>query len=238
MNIFHHLRSVVIVGLCSCSTIAARADLDISTPPGLNPGDQFRIVFLTQGVTQATNSNIGYYNTFVNNDASNQAGGNGSNVVYNRTALTWTAIASTYEASAISNIGSFGVPVYLASGTLVTPSDTLSGLWSGSLQAPINEFLTSPYFFATSVWTGTLPNGSSAGSFTLGSNSGFGSTPGMSNKSDQNWVETGATPSSFSNNMYGISQVLTAVPEPSTSAMVLAGIALCGYMMWRQRKRC
>jgi hypothetical protein len=62
------------------------------------------------------------------------------------TALTWAAIASTYEASAIANIGSFGVPVYLASGTLVSPSDTQTGLWSGSLQAPINEFLTDPFF--------------------------------------------------------------------------------------------
>lgn len=45
-------------------------------------GNQFRIVFLTQGTTVATNPNISYYNTFVNNDASNQAGGNGSMVVY------------------------------------------------------------------------------------------------------------------------------------------------------------
>lgn len=238
MNIFHHLRSVVIFGLCSCTTIAARADLDISTPPGLDPGDQFRIVFLTQGVTEATNPNISYYNTFVNNDASNQAGGNGSSVVYNRTALTWSAIGSTYEISAIANIGSFGVPVYLASGTLVTPSDTSSGLWSESLLAPINQFLTGSGSFGTGVWTGTLPNGTSAGSFTLGNSGGMGVVPGMSDKTDLNWVETPAVPGNWTNNMYGISQVLTAVPEPSTSAMLLAGIALGGYMMWRQRKRC
>ena len=237
MNFLNHLRSVVVLGLSFCSVIGARADLNISTPPGLSLGDQFRIVFLTQSVTNANSGDIGYYNTFVNNDASNQAGGNGSNVVYNGTVLTWTAIGSTYEISAITNIGSFGVPVYLASGTLVTPSDTQSGLWSGSLSAPINEFLTSPYFFDTSVWTGTLQDGSAAGSFTLGSGSEFGSLPGFSNKTNADWVSSGAVPSSFTNNMYGISQALTAVPEPSTSALVLAGMALGGYMMWRQRKR-
>ena len=117
MDFFRHLRFVVVVGLCFCSGIEARAGLTIATPPGLNPGDQFRIVFLTVGTTKATSSDIGYYNTFVNNDAINQAGGSGNNVVYGSTVLTWKAIASTNAVSAISNIGSFGVPVYTASGT-------------------------------------------------------------------------------------------------------------------------
>ena len=209
----------------------------IATPSGLSPGDQFRIVFLTVATTQATNADIGYYNTFVNNDAINQAGGVGNNVVYGSTVLTWTAIASTNDIAAITNIGSFDVPVYLGSGTLIAPSDTASGLWSGSLLWPINEFLTDPFFFNTAVWTGTLPDGSNAGSFTLGSGSGFGSLPGLSNKSNSEWVATGATPSTFSNNMYGISQVLTAVPEPSTSCMALAGLACGGCSIFRRRKR-
>lgn len=199
-------------------------------------GDQFRIVFLTVGTTQANSGDIGYYNTFVTNDAVNQAGGTSNNVVYGGTVLTWTAIASTNLVSAITNIGSFGVPVYTASGTLITPSDTAAGLWSGSLVAPINQFLTSPFFFDTGVWTGTLQNGTAAGSFTLGSGSGFGSIPGFSNKTNAEWVETGATPSGFTNNMYGISQVLTAVPEPSACIMALVGTACGGYSM-RRRKR-
>ena len=237
MNVVRCLRFVVLFGLCLCMSIEARADLIIATPSGLDPGDQFRIVFLTNDVTQATNSAIGYYNTFVNNNAISQAGGGGNNVVYGSTVLTWTAIASTYEVSAISNIGSFGVPVYTASGTLITPSDTATGLWSGTLLAPINQFLTSPFFFDTGVWTGTLDDGTAAGSFTLGSDSEFGSIPGFSNKTNAEWVSTGAVPSSFTNNMYGISQVLTAVPEPSTYCMALVGIACGGFSMWRRRKR-
>jgi hypothetical protein len=237
MPLLNLRRLLVALALCCAWNMPARADLIIATPAGLNPGDQFRIVFLTVGTTQATSSDIGYYNTFVSNDAINQAGGVGNTVVYGGTTLTWTAIASTNAVSAISNIGSFGVPVYLASGTRITPSDTVTGLWSGSLLAPINEFLTAPFFFNTSVWTGTLPNGTGAGSFTLGSGSEFGSTPGLSNKSNSEWVETGATPSNFSSNMYGISQVLTAVPEPSTCIMVVAGLACGGSSMVRRRKR-
>ena len=237
MAFVRHLRFVALVGLCLFTRLEARADLTIATPSGLSLGNQFRIVFLTQGVTQATNGDISYYNTFVSNDATSQAGGGGNNVVYGSTVLTWTAIASTNDVSAITNIGSFGVPVYTASGTLITQSDTAAGLWSGSLVAPINQFLTSPFFFDTGVWTGTLQNGTAAGSFTLGSGSGFGSIPGFSNKTNAEWVETGATPSGFTNNMYGISQVLTAVPEPATLATALASAACGGYSMWRRRKR-
>ena len=236
-NLFRHLRIGVLCCLCFCSAFGVRADLTIATPSGLSPGDQFRIVFLTAATTQATSGDINYYNTFVTNDAINQAGGIGNRVVYGSTVLTWAAIASTNDMAAITNIGSFGVPVYLGSGTLIAQSDTASGLWSGSLLSPINEFLTDPFFYDTAVWTGTLPDGSDAGSFTLGSGSEFGSLPGLSNKSNSDWVATGATPSNFSNNMYGISQVLTVVPEPSTCAMALAGLAFAGCSMFRRRKR-
>lgn len=239
MNSSHWLRLFVVVGLCLFTGLEVRADLIIGTPSGLSPGDQFRIVFLTVGTTQATSGDIGSYNTFVTNDAISQAGGIGNNVMYGGTVLTWKAIASTNTVSAISNIGSFGVPVYLASGTRVTSSDTLTGLWSGSLQAPINEFLTAPFFFGTSVWTGTLPDGSSNGSFTLGSGSEFGSTPGMSNKSNDEWVETGAVPSNFSSNMYGISQVLTAssVPEIDPAGMGSACAFIAGALALVERRR-
>jgi len=230
-------RVLLTLAVCVASCVPARADLVIGTPSGLSPGDQFRVVFLTVGTTQANSGEIGYYNTFVNDDAVNQAGGTGNNVVYGSTVLTWTAIASTNAVSAITNIGSFGVPVYTASGTLITPSDTAAGLWSGSLLAPINQFLTSPFFFNTGVWTGTLQSGTAAGSFTLGSGSGFGSIPGFSNKTNAEWVETGATPSGFTNNMYGISQVLTAVPEPATLVTVLAGVVSGSFSMLRRRKR-
>lgn len=62
-------------------------------------------------------------------------GGGGNNVVYGSTVLTRTGIASTNAVSAISNVGSFGVPVYPGSATRVTSSDTVTGLWSGSLLA-------------------------------------------------------------------------------------------------------
>jgi len=53
----------------------AAADLAITAPLALNPGDTFRIVFVTDATTTATSSSIGDYNTLVNTDAPNEAGG-------------------------------------------------------------------------------------------------------------------------------------------------------------------
>ncbi len=41
----------------------------LATPPGLKPGDQFRIVFATDGTTMATSTTITDYDKFVTNQA-------------------------------------------------------------------------------------------------------------------------------------------------------------------------
>jgi len=105
---------------------AEAGGLALSTPGGLTPGESFRFAFVTDGTTDAASSSIGTYNNLVTSDASTEAGGGG--VTYNGVTLTWSAIASTSFVAASTNIGTYGVPVYLASGTQVTSSDDASGL--------------------------------------------------------------------------------------------------------------
>lgn len=75
----------------------------ISTPTGLNPGDSFRIAFVTSGLTNATATDINYYNTFVSTEA--------ASYTYEGQAITWKAIASTASIDARDNIGGFGSAV-------------------------------------------------------------------------------------------------------------------------------
>ena len=112
----------------------AEASPVLTTPAGLSPGDHFRFVFVTDGTTTATSSNINDYNTFV----TEQAGG----ATYNGQPITWVAIASTPTVNAIDNVGLTQDPVYLADGTKVTTSTTTSGLWSGTLLHVIDEDLS------------------------------------------------------------------------------------------------
>jgi hypothetical protein len=82
-----------------------------TTPPGLNPGDQYRLVLATDGRINAASSSIGTYNTFVTD---------GANLVPELAHLStsWYAIASTRSGThARDNTGaspnvSVAVPIY------------------------------------------------------------------------------------------------------------------------------
>ena len=132
----------------------AEAGIILQTPAGLNPGDHFRFVFVTDGIRDATSTNIADYDSFVNA----QAGG----ATYNGVVVNWLAIGSTDSVDAIDHVGQAIAPVYLSDGTLVTTTTTSTGLWSGAIVHQINlDLAANPV--QTFVWTGTNPTGTGFG---------------------------------------------------------------------------
>ncbi|MEI8020122.1 MAG: PEP-CTERM sorting domain-containing protein [Schlesneria sp.] len=208
----------------------ASAGLVISTPGGLNPGDHFRILFVTSGTIQAVSTAIGTYDTFVNTDA------NGA--TYNGSVISWKAIGSTTSVSAINHIGTTGDAVYLADGTKVTSSDDSSGLWSGSLLSAPDEFLDGTSVGVDAIWTGSNSDGS-ANTHPLGNRN---PTYGFSGNTNGGWTNAGVGFSGGAHRLYGISSDLvvpgaTAVPEPSTALLAgLGGLAALAYSFARKRK--
>jgi hypothetical protein len=204
----------------------AEAGTILQTPAGLNPGDQFRFVFVTDGIRDATSTNIADYDRFVND----QAGG----ATYNGVVVNWLAIGSTDSVDAIDHVGQANAPVFLSDGTPVSSSTTDSGLWSETIRNPINLDLAGnpvdPLFF---VWTGTNPTGTGFGG-PLGS-----ARPLTGSTTDTliAWVSSGNSPSGDLRHLYGISSVLTvpqAVPEPSTLAMLGTALSV-GLAIGRAR---
>lgn len=207
----------------------AEAGIILQTPAGLNPGDHFRFAFVTDGIRDATSTNVADYDSFV----IAQAGG----ATYSGVVVKWFAIGSTDSVDAIDHVGQASAPVYLSDGTLVTTTTTPAGLWSGALVHEIDLDLAGkpqdPSFF---VWTGTNPTGT-----------GFGGplgvpTPqvGSSTDTDGAWTSSGRSPSGDLRNLYGISSVLTvpqAVPEPSTLTMLGAALSVGLAIGWARRRR-
>jgi hypothetical protein len=227
-------RLLSVLSLFAIASVAAgtaSAGPIISTPSGLNPGDHFRIAFVTSGTINAVSPLIATYDSFVTSDA----GG----ATYDGNTITWQAIASTQTVDAITHIGVDNDPVYLVNGTLVASTDSTSGLWSGVLQHGINDDINGQHLGAGSVlvWTGTLINGQRYNALGQGL-----STAGISQQPyHPSWINAGNLSSSFSEHLYGISQELTvpgaaAVPEPSTAVLAgLGGLAALAYSLKRKR---
>jgi hypothetical protein len=208
----------------------SRSDASIIVvPPTLNPGDSYRLVFLTSTARDATSTNIVDYNNFVSTAA---------NSVPELAALgaSWTAIGTTAAMTAFDNIGGpFSEGVYRLDGGLVAVGSV--GLWDSSthtLPVDITELgATAPN--PTQVRTGTLPDGSGGPSdYRLG-----GSTPvyGLARTGSPlgigpGWVFQSWDSSSNAKPFYGISSTLTVpaggseVPEPGTVGLSALGGAL------------
>ena len=126
------------VALATLGTGAAQAAL-VVVPTGLNPGDQYRLVFVTDGTRDATSTNIDDYNKFVTNDA--RGGTPGIDTAldvalnaagFNPNTIEWKAIASTDSVAARDNTGtnpsSTGVPIYLIENLGLKPRRSTAAL--------------------------------------------------------------------------------------------------------------
>lgn len=156
--------------LCATLLVGASSEslaFATTVPTGLNPWDEYRLVFVSSTKRDATSSDIADYNAFVTALA---------DAVPELLALgaTWTAIASTSTVDARDNTNTnpgtaVGVPIYLLDGTLLVIDN--ADLWDGALPAPLNVDETgSPNDegLGSIVWTGTDPDGTATTPGALG----------------------------------------------------------------------
>jgi hypothetical protein len=238
----------------SLAVPTAASTISLNTPTGLNPGDRFRIAFVTGATTTGSSSDITSYNLFVNT----AAGG----ATYNGSAVTFYAIGSTATVNAYDNIHSTTMndPVYLAGGALVAPSITgANGLWSGALvnriATDIDGTVVSPDGGGndTRVFTGTRVDGTASstplGYYQPGSfltPGGFVASLGQATGyTDAAWIRNGSgSNANLSRSLYGISETLTvaspsSVPEidPAGMGSVLALVTGALGLLERRRRR-
>ncbi len=178
-------------------------------PAGLQPGDRYRVVFVTHATRDATSSDIADYDAFVTADAQ-------AFPTMRLLDTEWRALASTPTASARAHTGTDsagGLPIYLPNGTRV--ADDYDHLWGtrslGPLQTTVGIDSSGAPSSSTYVWTGTNDDGS-AHSSPLGAPAGSSHT-GRTDSADWAWISTVDHPASLSLPLFGISAVIT-VPYP------------------------
>lgn len=186
----------------------------IVVPPGLAPGSQYRLAFVTAGTRNAGSSQIADYNLFVTTEANLSSG-------LAALGTSWAVIGSTSAKYAYDNIGgNFTIPIYNLAGQLVATGAT--DLWDGTIANPIgwNQYGAS---YSGTVFTGTTFDGSGS-SFGLGSPS---VTTGSSSLVVAFWISGPTSPSTLTHPFYAISGTLTVpTPEPSALGMTILSLVL------------
>jgi hypothetical protein len=194
----------------------------------LNPGDMYRVIFMTSTVGLGTSTDIGVYNQRVNDAAS-------AGSVTNPLGLSWTALASTTAVNAQTNTGVSNADIAALSffntdGDLIATSG--ADLWSAPLLAAIlydeNGVSTGNENDHYLTWTGTDATG--ATSDPLG---GVNVRSGDAAATDFHWMANAVNPNTFQRSLYGVSAGVTVVPEPTT--LPLVGLAVLGTVFWRRR---
>ena len=210
------------------------------TPAGLNPGDRFRMVFVTTTTTTATSTALSTYDGIAT--AAAVAGGLGT---YGSNAVTWEAIGRHGRFRERDNPTPRGqhVPIFLPDGTEVVSSG--AALWNtvaANLLHGIDETATGVLPPEADVWTGTRASGIGLSGATLGGPQVSIGTAGLGFTA---WVRNQLVPLAPPDvelPLYGFSAVLTvpqthAVPEPSSLTLLVVGIAgFVGTHLARRRR--
>lgn len=221
--------------------VPAVAHADFVPPPGVT---DYRLIFVTADTTNAVSANIADYNSFATDEAALNP---------NLPSTTWTAVASTDQVNAVSNIACTpdcsNIPIFLVDGTEVATSSTaLFDAATISLLSGINE---DQYGNSTGgyVWTGSFSDGT-ANIQTFGQDTydstvgnggpvevGFsGPTSGAAIDGGGAWTVGDPNDGFTGEPIYAISGVIST-PEPATVSLLAFGGLLTGLAGRFRRRR-
>lgn len=237
MNTIHKFAARFILSVAAVTfTATASLSAPITIPAGLNPGDQYRLAFVTSTTRDALSSDIADYNAFVTAAANSQA-------ALAALGTTWMAIASTTTVDARDNTGtnpsSTGFPIYLLDPASTKIADNNADLWDGSIYAALNvsETGSAPGGGTIGVWTGTEPMGTGLSQYEL--DGVLGAQLGLASTQDTRWIAVGTATSQshLPYHIYGLSAVLTVTAVPEPGALGVLALGLVGLGLARRRKR-
>ena len=226
------LRSSLLFSLALSIVLPTATHASLYVPAGLSPGDTYQLVFVSDGGTAATSSDVSNYNNFVQSQAAlSSITGTGDGIIY-------SAIVSTSTVDARNNALVVG-PVYNLNGELVATGFT--DIWDGGLESEINRDQFGASAGGKIVWTGSDQDGYGVSSFELGS--GNVSVSGNSGRDGNKWIDQNREYADTAEHLiYALSSEITVpgsepIPEPSAVAIwTLLGCAFCAAISWQKRR--
>ncbi len=182
-------------------------------PSGLTEGDQFRLIFLSSTTRDASSTDIGVYNTWIQNLVASSG-----HTDLRRYSQHFRVVGSTSAVNARDNTNTNytnadrGVPIYWVGGNKVADDypDLYDGTWDDEAN-PRNERGGSRN--TASVWTGSEDSGATSPNTSLGDSTPVG---GVLSQPSINPLSGLASTSNTENRpLYGLSPVFEVKPPPS-----------------------
>ena len=203
---------------------------NIPVPPDLDPGAPYHLVFVSSVGRNATSSDIGHYDSHVQQAA--DAAGIGV-----KEGVTWYAIGSTESVDARDH-APVSAPVYNMQ--MERLANDYEDMWGGLLSSPIKYDEHGIDVGVEWVWTGTYPHGQAHIFYPLGGGGGSNKQAGIgaSHKSVNAWLYVGEEPFEEDHRVYGLSSRLTVIPEPASVLLLssLGAVTVVGFA-WRRRRK-
>jgi hypothetical protein len=216
------------------------------------PGAKYRIIFVTSGSINGLSNQVSTYNNFINQQVAGTMLDTGFN-------YGWQAVMSTASGDQIAkNVMTGPDAIYNMAGQQVANSGSamLAANHSGSvlLLNAIGYDQNGTSASEGYVWTGSMNDGSPAyniagitadlrvGSYSSGTSPGT-TMLGASASVNEKWLRLTQVGQDivpgipFVARVYAVSDVLTAVPEPSTIALWSICAGAVGLVAWRKRRK-
>lgn len=221
----------------------------LAVPAGLQPGDEYRLIFVTSTTTTNPSSLASYYNSFVTSAAT--AGGSAFASITASYGLGWFAIGTFTNSNVFDNIGfsADSVGIYgldgtkVAAGTGTASAQTAGELFGGALisgSGGIHLAETGVNRAGATVWTGTNQFGGGVRIIQAGSPlDNYNVQTGQVGATNSTWINSSRdNNATIAYSMYGISSTITVqdnAPEPTT--VVLAGVGILLLTCVKRRSR-
>ena len=229
------------LGVATLLAVGSASAALVDAIGALNPGDMYRVVFVTSTIRDATSTDIADYNLHVANAAD-------TGLITNPLGLSWSALASTGAVSAQTNTGisngdNTTVSFFNTNGDLLATS--AADLWDGTLDNSVTYDESGDTIgLIDVVWTGTNSDGSSSllplgnpGLVTQGFANNTGDGAGFPDPDPfGSWIEGTTTLSFETNPLYGVSEAVTVVPIPAALPLFLSAVSVVGFIGWKRKQ--